>query len=107
MADGHGSADIAAWTTRGTFWDSEYKGVTGLYDEYRETLERRDAGSGITDINGAASSDLKSQDNLIELPDLVDIRYTIDGAYSKLPEGVFGIHHAWSGDMLLRDTVRA
>ena len=41
-----------------------------------------------------------SRDNLLELTDLVDIRYTIDGAYAKLPEGIFGIHHAWSGDMV-------
>ncbi len=58
--------------------------------------------SGITDINGAKPSDLeKARDNLLELADLVDIRYTIDGAYSRLPEGILGLLQAWSGDMLL------
>ena len=96
------SADVAAmdnpWEA---FWDPEYKGIAGLYDDYRETIGVGMYRSGITDINGARSGDLEAaRDNLIELTDLVDIRYTIDGAYAKLPEGVFGIHHAWSGDMV-------
>jgi spermidine/putrescine transport system substrate-binding protein len=96
------SADVAAmdnpWEA---FWDPEYKGIAGLYDDYRETIGVGMYRDGITEINGANPDDLKAaQNNLIELTDLVDIRYTIDGAYSKLPEGVFGIHHAWSGDMV-------
>ncbi len=31
----------------------------------------------------------------------MDIRYTSDGAYSRLPEGSLGLVQAWSGDMLL------
>jgi spermidine/putrescine transport system substrate-binding protein len=96
------SADVAAmdnpWEA---FWDPEYKGIAGLYDDYRETIGVGMYKSGITDINGAKKSDLDAAtDNLVELTDLVDIRYTIDGAYAKLPEGVFGIHQAWSGDMV-------
>jgi spermidine/putrescine transport system substrate-binding protein len=95
-------ADVAAmdnpWEA---FWDPEYKGLVGLYDDYRETIGVGMYKDGITKINGANPDDLKAaRNNLIELTDLVDIRYTIDGAYSKLPEGVFGIHHAWSGDMV-------
>ncbi len=96
------SADVAAmdnpWEA---FWDPEYKGIAGLYDDYRETIGVGMYKSGITDINGDKKSDLDAAtDNLVELTDLVDIRYTIDGAYAKLPEGVFGIHQAWSGDMV-------
>jgi spermidine/putrescine transport system substrate-binding protein len=96
------SADVAAmdnpWQA---FWDPENKGIAGLYDDYRETIAVGMYKSGITDINSDNSKDLKTAgDNLIELTDLVDIRYTIDGAYAKLPEGVFGIHQAWSGDMV-------
>ncbi|HVD44307.1 MAG TPA: hypothetical protein VNB92_03065, partial [Rubrobacter sp.] len=95
-------ADVAAmdnpWQA---FWDPEYKGIAGLYDDYRETIGVGMYRDGITDINGDESGDLDAaRDNLVELTDLVDIRYTIDGAYAKLPEGVFGIHQAWSGDML-------
>jgi spermidine/putrescine transport system substrate-binding protein len=96
------SADIAGmdnpWEA---FWNPEYKGIAGLYDEYREAIGVGMYRSGITDINGDKKSDLnKATDNLIELTDLVDIRYTIDGAYAKLPESAFGIHQAWSGDMV-------
>ena len=48
------SADIAAmdnpWEA---FWDPEYKGIAGLYDEYRETIGVGMYRDGITDINGA------------------------------------------------------
>jgi spermidine/putrescine transport system substrate-binding protein len=96
------SADIAAmdnpWEA---FWDPEYKGIAGLYDDYRETIGVGMYRNGITDINGDKTSDLEAaRESLVELTDLVNIRYTIDGAYAKLPEGVFGIHHAWSGDMV-------
>jgi spermidine/putrescine transport system substrate-binding protein len=96
------SADIAAmdnpWEA---FWDPEYKGIAGLYDDYRETIGVGMYRNGITDINGDKTGDLEAaRESLIELTDLVNIRYTIDGAYAKLPEGVFGIHHAWSGDMV-------
>jgi spermidine/putrescine transport system substrate-binding protein len=96
------SADVAAMDNPwDAFWDAKYKGIVGLYDDYRETLGVGMYKNGITDINGDNSRDLKTaRDNLIELTDLVDIRYTIDGAYAKLPEGVFGIHQAWSGDMV-------
>jgi spermidine/putrescine transport system substrate-binding protein len=95
-------ADIAAmdnpWEA---FWDPEYKGIAGLYDDYRETIGVGMYRNGITDINGDKTSDLEAaRESLVELTDLVNIRYTIDGAYAKLPEGVFGIHHAWSGDMV-------
>jgi spermidine/putrescine transport system substrate-binding protein len=96
------SADIAGmdnpWEA---FWNPEYKGIAGLYDEYREAIGVGMYRSGITDINGDKKGDLnKATNNLIELTNLVDIRYTIDGAYAKLPESAFGIHQAWSGDMV-------
>ncbi len=85
------------------FWDARYKGITGLYDEYRDSLAVGMYRSGINEgVNSAKTSDLeKAKSNLLELPELVDIRYTIDGAYSRLPEGNLGLVHAWSGDTLL------
>jgi spermidine/putrescine transport system substrate-binding protein len=94
--------DIAArdnpWTV---FWDPAHKDITGLYDDYRETIGVGLYYNGINDIN-TGDPDLVSQaqNSLIELVDLVNVRYTIDGAYSGLPEGKFGLHHSWSGDMV-------
>lgn len=84
------------------FWDGEHKGIAGLYDEYQDALVVGMFRSGILDVNGAKPSNLaKARENLLELQDLVDIRYTIDGAYSRLPEGKLGLVHAWSGDTIL------
>lgn len=83
------------------FWNPAYKNIAGLYDDYRETIGVGMYKNGITDVNSAKPRDLEAAKNsLIELIDLVNIRYTIDGAYSRLPEGKFGIHHAWSGDIV-------
>lgn len=83
------------------FWDPKYRDVAGLYDDYRETIGVGMYYNGDTDINSADPTVLgAARDSLIELIDLVNIRYTIDGAYAKIPEGKFSVHHAWSGDMI-------
>ena len=57
--------------------------------------------NGVADPDSASQDDLDAAaDSLIELVDLMNIRYTIDGAYAGIPEGRFGVHHAWSGDMV-------
>jgi spermidine/putrescine transport system substrate-binding protein len=84
------------------FWDERHRGIAGLYDEYQDALAVGMYRSGILGVGGAKPSHLeKATDNLLELQDLVDIRYTIDGAYSRLPEGKLGLVHSWSGDTVL------
>jgi spermidine/putrescine transport system substrate-binding protein len=50
------SADVAGmdnpWEA---FWDPEYKGIAGLYDDYREAIGVGLYKSGITDINGGTT----------------------------------------------------
>ncbi len=94
--------DIAGMTNPWeAIWNPDYKDIVGLYDDYRETIGVGMYKSGITNINSGDSEFLEeAKNNLIELVDLVNIRYTIDGAYAKLPEGKFGIHHSWSGDII-------
>jgi spermidine/putrescine transport system substrate-binding protein len=83
------------------FWDPQYEGTVGLYDDYRETLGIGLYKNGFNDIN---TDDLEAlheaQTALMELVDLVNIRYTIDGAYAGIPERKFAMHHAWSGDIV-------
>jgi spermidine/putrescine transport system substrate-binding protein len=84
------------------FWNPDHKGIAGLYDEMRDALSVGMYRDGLTAINAANPDHIEAaRDNLLELQDLVDIRYTIDGAYSRLPEGIFGLVHAWSGDAVL------
>jgi spermidine/putrescine transport system substrate-binding protein len=86
------------------FWmpDLAPAGKVGVYDAYREALSLglyRD-GANETDLNTSDQAAIESaKQNLIQLSELVDAKYTIDGAYAGIPEGKFGLHQAWSGDM--------
>lgn len=85
------------------FWDSTYRGITGIYDDYREAMALaifHNEGADV-DINTSDPAIIdRAKEALIELNSLVDVRLTIDGAYAGIPEGKFGLHQAWSGDML-------
>jgi spermidine/putrescine transport system substrate-binding protein len=83
------------------FWDEQYTGIAGLYDDFRETIGVGLYHTGNNDINTGDQEALNgARDALMELVDLVNIRYTIDGAYAGMPEGKFGLHHSWSGDVV-------
>lgn len=83
------------------FWNPKYKGITGLYDDFRETMQMAMFRAGISEPREATADQVAAAaDSLIELVDLMDILYTIDGAYQGIPEGRFGLHLAWSGDMV-------
>jgi spermidine/putrescine transport system substrate-binding protein len=57
--------------------------------------------AGVTDAFQATDEQLDAAvASLVELGDLMNIRYTIDGSYAGIPEGRFGLHHAWAGDMV-------
>jgi spermidine/putrescine transport system substrate-binding protein len=82
------------------FWDPSHRDVTGLYDDYRETIAVAMYHNGVNDPNVEDPAQIdKAKESLIELGDLINVTYTVDGAYSKLPEGRLGLHHAWSGDL--------
>ncbi|MGA7098149.1 MAG: extracellular solute-binding protein [Acidimicrobiia bacterium] len=96
------SADIEgqanAWDV---FWNSKYKGITGLYDSFLDTIQVALYRNGVKEPQDATADQLTAAgDSLIELIDLMDIKYRIDGAYQGIPEGQFGLHLAWSGDMI-------
>ena len=82
------------------FWDPAHRDVTGMYDDYRETIGAGLYHLGINNPNVRDRATLEeAKAALIELHDLVNVTFTIDGAYVQLPEGKLGLHLAWSGDL--------
>jgi spermidine/putrescine transport system substrate-binding protein len=82
------------------FWDPVHRDVTGLYDDYRETMGVGLYHNGINNPNARDPAQIEqAKESLIEAAEALNITYTIDGAYSKLPEGKLGLHNAWSGDL--------
>lgn len=83
------------------FWNPEYSGVMGLLDSFTDTIALALFRNGVADPSQASEADLTAAgDALVELVDLMNVRYTIDGAYAGIPEGRFALHHAWSGDLV-------
>ncbi|MGH2723825.1 MAG: ABC transporter substrate-binding protein [Actinomycetota bacterium] len=82
------------------FWDPANADITGLYDDYRETIGVGIYHLGETDINsGDADLVTRAKDGLVEAVNALNMAFTIDGAYIQLPEAKLGLHHAWSGDV--------
>ncbi|HJO05121.1 MAG TPA: spermidine/putrescine ABC transporter substrate-binding protein [Acidobacteriota bacterium] len=83
------------------FWDPKYREIAGLYDDFRETIGVGLYATGTNEINTADPTLLeKARRKLLELIDLINVRFTIDGAYAKIAERAFALHHAWSGDVV-------
>ena len=84
------------------FWDPAYAGVTGIYDDYREAIALamlRNEGPDV-DVNTSDPAIIeRAKQSLLDLNSTMDIRATIDGTYAGIPEGKFGLHQAWSGDI--------
>lgn len=83
------------------FWNPKYNGMTVLYDDFRETMQMAMFRNGITEPRNATPEQVAAAaDSLIELVDLVNVKYLIDGTYQGIPEGRFSLSLAWSGDMV-------
>lgn len=96
------SADIEGQSNPwDVFWNPKYAGIMGLYDSFTDTIAMTLFRNGVSDPSEATAAELEAAgDALVELIDLMNVRYTIDGAYVGIPEGRFGLHHAWSGDLV-------
>jgi spermidine/putrescine transport system substrate-binding protein len=83
------------------FWNEKYSGVIGMLDSFTDVIPVALFHNGVDDPSQATEAELTAAgDALVELIDLVDIRYRIDGSYAGLPEGRYAIHQAWSGDLV-------
>jgi spermidine/putrescine transport system substrate-binding protein len=96
------SADIEGQSNPwDVFWNPDYAGTMGLLDSFTDTIAMALFRNGVADPSKATEAELQAAgDALVELIDLMNVRYTIDGAYVGIPEGRFGLHHAWSGDLV-------
>ena len=83
------------------FWNPKYAGRIGVLDSFTDTVAMALFRNGVDDPSAATEKELEEAgDALLEALDLTDIRPSIDGSYSGIPEGRFAIHHAWSGDLV-------
>ena len=82
-------------------WNPEYKGKVGVLDDSGEALSMAMLAWDITDdINTTDPAVVNAaKDKLIELIDLVDVKYGIT-QYETIPNGKFTVHQAWSGDLI-------
>jgi spermidine/putrescine transport system substrate-binding protein len=95
------SDDEAAEQGWDLIWNPKYKGKVGIYDDSRESLAMAMLRKGWTDLNTGDQAVIdEAEADLAELVDLVDVRTTINGVYAKLPDGVYDVHQAWSGDII-------
>jgi spermidine/putrescine transport system substrate-binding protein len=82
-------------------WNPQYTGKVGIYDDSREALAMAMRRAGVPDVNTTDQAIIdKARDDLSQLIDLVNVRTTINGAYAKLPDGVYDVHQSWSGDII-------
>ncbi len=81
------------------FWDAANAGKAGLYDEYREVFSMTLLRNGVKDINTTDPALIdQAKNDIIDLIAATNARLTINGAYARLPAGVFHLHQSWSGD---------
>jgi spermidine/putrescine transport system substrate-binding protein len=96
------SADIEGQSNPwDVFWNPKYNGTMGLLDSFTDTIAMALFRNGVKDPSKATEAELTAAgDALVELIDLMNVDYGIDGSYAGIPEGRFGLHHAWSGDLV-------
>ncbi len=82
-------------------FNQAYNGAVSYYDSYRDALGMMMLRNGDTDMNTDDPAVIgKAKDDVLQL--IVDngARLTINGVYSKLPEGEFSVAQSWSGDIV-------
>jgi spermidine/putrescine transport system substrate-binding protein len=83
------------------FWNDQYRGRVGMYDDYLEAMSLALLRDGIVDVRAADDEELRAAaDALAEAVRRVGVRFTTDGAEEGLAAGEFVVHQAWSGDVL-------
>ena len=82
-------------------WNPAYKDAVSYYDSMGDALGMAILRNGDTDVNsGDAGVIGAAADAISELVEQNDARLTYNGVYAKMPEGVFTVAQAWSGDIV-------
>jgi spermidine/putrescine transport system substrate-binding protein len=83
-----------------TLWNSKYRGITAIIDDWHTAMAMCLLRAGKTDINTASSADLKTiSQQLSELSSTTKPKVTIT-MYNDLPGGQLGQCQMWSGDVV-------
>ncbi len=98
----HISDDEMAQKGYNILWDPQYRGKTGIYDDYRTALGMALLRNGIDRCEhrarGRSSRRRPTRSSSCSI--LTDARITINGAYALLPDDDIWATQAWSGDMV-------
>jgi spermidine/putrescine transport system substrate-binding protein len=83
------------------FFDPAHQGAVSYYDSYRDAIGMMLLRNGVTDANtGDPAAITAAKDLILQMITENEARLTINGTYSKLPEGEFTVSQAWSGDIV-------
>jgi spermidine/putrescine transport system substrate-binding protein len=83
------------------FFDPRFTGAVSYYDSYRDAIGMMLLRNGVFDANTEDPAAIDAaKDAILQMINENDARLTINGTYSKLPEGEFSVSQAWSGDIV-------
>jgi spermidine/putrescine transport system substrate-binding protein len=82
-------------------FDTRFQGAVSYYDSYRDALGMMLLRNGVTDPNsGDPAAITAAKDAILRIINENEGRLTINGTYSRLPEGEITVSQAWSGDIV-------
>jgi len=83
------------------FFDPRFTGAVSYYDSYRDAIGMMLLRNGVFDANAEDPAAIDAaKEAILQMINENDARLTINGTYSKLPEGEFSVSQAWSGDIV-------
>jgi spermidine/putrescine transport system substrate-binding protein len=83
------------------FFDPAFDGAVSYYDSYRDAIGMMLLRNGVMDPNtGDAAAIDAAKDAILQMIEQNSARLTINGTYSKLPEGEYTVSQSWSGDIV-------
>jgi spermidine/putrescine transport system substrate-binding protein len=95
------SDDEAAAQGWDILWNHDYAGKVSLYDSYGDTIAITILRNGSLDVNtGDPALINAAKDSILQTINDNQALLTINGVYAKLPQGVYNVAEAWSGDIV-------